>query len=577
VKAAERALRPLAEVEAELTAPGQPFEMELAEIGGRWLRVWKRAPRSAGELIEAMRARGERPYLVYGEERISYAEAHARIAGLAHALLGDLGVQRGERVALALRNYPEWPLVFFAVLAVGAIAVPINAWWKSEEAAAALADCGACVIFADEECARLLEPVLPRLALRARVVIRAGARAPQGWRRFESLIPRRCAELPALALAPEDDATLFYTSGTTGEPKGALGTHRNLLTQIVSSAYSRERARLRRGELPPESAAMPAPLSVLVGVPFFHVAGSHSALVTHTAQGGKLVLMHRWQPERALALIERERISMFGGVPSMVWQVLESPDLPRRDTSSVTRVAYGGAPAPPELVRRIQRAFPAATASNGYGMTETSALSTVNSGVDYLLRPDSVGLPVAVVDVRVVDAQGREVAPGELGELCIRGPNVVKGYWNKPAASAQTFRDGWCHSGDIARIDAEGFVTIVDRAKDVVMCGEENVYCVEVEDVLYRHGAVMDAAVLGLPDPVLGERVVAVVQLAPGAQTSEEELRKHVAEHLAHFKVPERIERRSAPLPRSASGKILKRLLREELIEGRVPHALHPD
>jgi long-chain acyl-CoA synthetase len=248
-----------------------------------------------------------------------------------------------------------------------------------------------------------------------------------------------------------------------------------------------------------------------------------------------------------------------------VWQVLESPDLAKRDTSSVMAVGYGGAPASPELVRRIREHFKTATPSNGYGMTETSAISTVNNGVDYIAKPDSIGRPVAVVDVKIVDSEGRTLQCGEVGELCIRGPNVVRGYWNKPEATAQTFRDGWCHSGDIARIDEEGFVYIVDRAKDMLIRGGENVYCVEVEDVLYSHPAVMDAAVVGIPHPILGEEVGAVVQITPGTSVTEDELRRHVAERLARFKVPVRIDLRPEPLPRNANGKILKKELRDAM------------
>jgi long-chain acyl-CoA synthetase len=561
-------LRPLAEVDAELTGPGQPFEMEVAQVGAIPLRVWKRTPRCTADLVEEMRKYGERPYLVYEDERLSYAEAYARIATLARHLQGELGVRKGDRVAIALRNYPEWPIAFFAGLSIGAIVVPINAWWKGEEIAYGLADSGSSVLFADEERARLLEPQLSKLELRHCIAVRAGSRTPARWLPLEVLLgPAAGAQLPRVAVEPDDDATIFYTSGTTGQPKGALGSHRNLLTMIVSGAFARARARLRQGEALPDPAVPAPPSSQLVSVPFFHVTGSHSVLTASTAFGNKLVLMYRWNPERALELIERERIEVFGGVPSMVWQVLESPEFARRDTSSVTGIGYGGAPAAPELARRIERAFPPVVASNGYGMTETSAMSTANSGFDYLRKPDSIGRPVAVVDVKVVDADGRTLPPGEIGELCIRGPNIVKGYWNKPQATAATFRDGWCHSGDIARIDDEGFVYIVDRAKDMVIRAGENVYCVEVEDALYSHGAVMDAAVVGLPHRVLGEEVAAVVQIAPHAYASEEELRKHVAERLAGFKVPVHIELRREPLPRNENGKILKRRLRDELVQ----------
>jgi len=251
-----------------------------------------------------------------------------------------------------------------------------------------------------------------------------------------------------------------------------------------------------------------------------------------------------------------------------VWQVLESPSFGKRDLSSVTAVSYGGAPAAPELVRRIEEAFPAVAPGNGYGLTETSSVTTFNAGADYVRKPDSVGLPVPVCELRVVDPEGRELPAGEVGELWIKGPNVVKGYWNKPEATAETFTDGWLHSGDLARLDDEGFVSIVDRAKDMLIRGGENVYCVEVESVLYDHPDVMDAAVVGIPHRVLGEEVGAVVQVIPGSRATQESLREHVAARLAAFKVPVRIEIRTDPLPRNPNGKILKGELKQAFVGG---------
>jgi acyl-CoA synthetase (AMP-forming)/AMP-acid ligase II len=287
--------------------------------------------------------------------------------------------------------------------------------------------------------------------------------------------------------------------------------------------------------------------------------------MANTAFAGKLVMMRKWDPERALELIERERITTFGGVPSMVWQVLDSPRFATTDTSSVTSIGYGGAPAPPELVRRIEEMFPGRSPSNGYGLTETSSVTTLNAGDDYLAHPDSVGAPVPVVDVKLVDGSGSDLPAGSAGELWIKGPNVVRGYWNKPEATSATFTDGWLHSGDVARIDEEGFVYIVDRAKDMVIRGGENVYSVEIETVLFEHPAVVDAAVIGIPHPVLGEEVGAVIELRPGASVTAEGLREFVGERLAAFKVPAHIWFRDEPLPRNPAGKVLKRELRDEV------------
>jgi long-chain acyl-CoA synthetase len=509
-----------AEAHAQLTGPGSLFEIEETLIRGIPTRVWKHAPPSLRSVLERSRDHGDKTFLVYEDERTSFEEHFVQAAGLARVMVEEWGIRPGDRVAIAMRNFPEWSVGFWAATAAGAIAVPLNAWWKT-----------------DELCYGLFEDVV--------------AAAP------------RDGVLPQVELGPEDDATIFYTSGTTGNPKGALGTHRNICGNLVSLAFAQARGALRSGQTPAGPGG--AQSAQLVSVPFFHATGCHSVLCGNTAFGGKLVMMYKWDPERAIELIERERITSFGGVPSMVWQLLESPSFATHDLSSVKSVAYGGAPAAPDLVRRIKEAFPDVAPGNGYGLTETSSITTFNAAADYEAVPDSVGAAVPVCELKVVDEGGRELASGEVGELWIKGPNVVRGYWNKPAETAAAFSDGWLHSGDLARVDEAGFVYIVDRAKDMLIRGGENVYCVEVESVLYDHPDVMDAAVVGLPHRVLGEEVGAVVQVTGGATVTEAELRDHVAAKLAAFKVPVRIELRTDPLPRNANGKILKAQLKDEL------------
>ncbi len=469
----------------------------------------------------------------------------------------------GDRVAIVMRNFPEWSIAFWAAAAAGAIVVPLNAWWTAEELEYGLRDSGAKVTFVDGERLARLVDVLPRLDT-ATIVVRSDATAHPGveaWETVVGTVPGD-AELPAVELVPEDLATIFYTSGTTGRPKGALGTHRNICGNLISLAFSGRRAQMRAGK---EPQATPGQNVYLLSVPFFHATGCHSVLVANVAAGGKLVLMHKWDAERALELIERERVTTFGGVPAMVWQVLQSPSFESRDISSVQSIGYGGAPAAPELVRRIEQLFPGRTPSNGYGLTETSSVTTMNAGVDYQRKPDSVGVPVPVCDVRVVDADGNDVPVGTVGELWIQGPNVVKGYWGMTDATAEAFGGGWFKSGDLARVDDEGFVYIVDRAKDIVIRGGENVYCAEIEAVLFEHPDVVDVAIIGVPHQVLGEEVGAVVIARAGSGVTADELRAHVAEHLASFKVPAYVYFRDEPLPRNPAGKVLKRDLREEL------------
>ncbi|MEO3782024.1 AMP-binding protein [Actinocorallia sp. B10E7] len=558
---------PWPEVEATLTAPGKMFEIAEAEVRGARLRVWKNAPASLRDLLEISRLHGDKTFLVYEDERTTFEEHFRQVAALAHRLMEHYGVRKGDRVAIAMRNFPEWSAAFWAAAAVGAVVVPLNAWWATPELVYGLTDSGSKVVFVDGERLDRLVPELAELDL-AVVVARAEGEVPDGVARYEDVlgeVPDGVA-LPAVTLEAEDDATIFYTSGTTGAPKGVLGTHRNICGNLLSLAYAREAAALRSGTSAGGSAPDTSQPSYLLSVPFFHATGCHSVLVANLAAGGKLVLMHKWDPERALELIERERVTTFGGVPTMVWQVLQSPDFGRRDTSSVTSVGYGGAPAPPELVRRIEELLPGRIPSNGYGLTETSSVTTVNVGIDYLRRPDSVGRPVPVVDVRVVDHDGRALPAGEVGELWIRGPNVVRGYWNRPEATAAAITDGWLRSGDLARLDDEGLVYIVDRAKDMLIRGGENVYCAEVEAALFEHPAVYDAAVIGIPHRELGEEVGAVVRLKEDASASADELRRHVGERLAAFKVPVKVWFVDDELPRNPAGKLLKRELRDLLL-----------
>ena len=554
----------IAETHDALTASPSMFEMEEADVFGNRLRVWKHAPTSLRVILEASRARGDAPFIVYEDETLTFEEHFRAAAHLATRLIERYGVEKGDRVAIIMRNFPEWSIAFWAAAAAGAIVVPLNAWWTADELAYGLQDSGAKVAFVDDERLERLAEVLPSLAIHT-IVARAPAGAERGaepWDDAMGTIPD-AVELPAVDIEPEDLATIFYTSGTTGRPKGALGTHRNICGNLISLAFAARRAQMRAGKQP---ASTPGQNVYLLSVPFFHATGCHSILVANLAAGGKLVLMHKWDAERALELIERERVTTFGGVPAMVWQVLQSPSFETRDISSVQSIGYGGTPAAPELVRRIDQLFPGRTPSNGYGLTETSSVTTMNAGIDYQRKPDSVGVPVPVVDVRVVDLEGHEVPLGEVGELWIRGPNVVKGYWGMPAETEQTFGRGWLKSGDLARVDAEGFVYIVDRAKDMVIRGGENVYCVEVEGVLFEHPDVVDVAVIGVPHQVLGEEVGAVVVLRAGAAVTADDLRAHVGERLAGFKVPAHVYFRDEALPRNPAGKVLKRELRDELV-----------
>ncbi len=563
---------PMAQVDAILTAPGARFEMETVDIGGVPTRTWKNAPPNLAMLVQMARGHGMREFTIHEDERVTY-EAHFRAVATLATRLQAMGVAKGDRVALAMRNMPEWPVVFFAVVSIGAIMVPLNAWWTAGELEYGINDSGAKLLILDDErhqrmaehydalhgvetilVARTTAPVGGRVATLESVI-----GTPHDWARLPDVA------LPQVAIAPDDDATIFYTSGTTGNPKGALGTHRNLITNIFSSAFGAARTLMRRGEeIPP-----PSPKTLLTVIPLFHVTACSAALMGVLAAGSTMIFMRKWDVVRAMEIIERERVHATGGVPTVAWQLLEHPDRPKYDLSSLEAISYGGAPSAPELVKRIYTEF-GALPGNGWGMTETMATVTGHSAEDYLNRPTSAGPPVAVADLKIMDENGENELPvGEVGELWARGPMVVKGYWHKPEATAATFVDGWVRTGDLARLDDEGFVYIVDRAKDMIIRGGENIYSSEVENVLYAHPAVTDCALIGIPHRTLGEEPAAVVHLAAGMEATEAELQAWVKERLAIFKTPVAIRFVKETLPRNANGKILKKDLKV-LFEDRV-------
>ena len=572
----------IAEAHRILTAPGARFEMHEVTIRGVKTRVWKNAPPTLRDLFLTGRTYGEREFLVYEDDRATYDAWGRAVLALAAEFQAQ-GIKKGDRIALVMRNLPEWPVAFFAAVSIGAIITPLNAWWTGAELEYGLRDSGSRIAVLDGERYERLGEHLANCPDLEHIYVARGALpgaidnlADPRLKTLENVIGRvsdwgRLPEgvVPAAVIDPDDDATIFYTSGTTGKPKGALGTHRNMCTNVGTAGIANARTFLRRGEQPPTPDPNVQRANLLV-VPLFHVTGCSSTMAPAIALGSKLVLMRKWDAEEAMRLIEVERVNATGGVPTIAWQLIEHPARGNYDLSSLQAVTYGGAPSAPELVRKIVETFPGSSAGNGWGMSETTATFTSHLAEDYQARPDSCGPAAPVGDLKVVGPDGEILPPGVVGELWARGPQVVKGYWNKPDATAEAFTpDGWVKTGDLARLDEEGCCFIIDRAKDMLIRGGENIYCVEVENVLYEHPAVMDAALVGRPHRTLGEEPVAVVCLKDGGEASEQELRSFVASKLAAFKSPVQVIFWPNTLPRNANGKILKTELKK-LFEAKV-------
>jgi long-chain acyl-CoA synthetase len=563
---------PFREAEARLTAPGAPFAITTVDIRGVPTRIWEKAPPTLRDLFRVAQGHGERTFVVYRDERVSFT-GFARAATALARVLVETGVRKGDRVAIAMRNLPEWPVSYYGALLAGAIATPLNAWWTGPELAYGLQHSGARVLIADGERFARIAPHLPEcLALEQVFTTRM---EPASRTRPLVEIVGSVADwaalpdmpLPDIALDPEDDATLFYTSGTTGKPKGAVGTHRAAATTVMAYPYSAARTYLRRGEAPPKPDPTAPQRVALLVIPLFHVTGCHASLGAALYGGHRLVMMHRWDANEALDLIEAEACTSAGGVPTIAWQLAAAAREAGRALPSLDTMTYGGAPAAGDLVRALGEALPRVVPGTGWGMTETSATLTHHQGEDYLAHPESCGPPLPVCEVRIVDPLGDALPPGQVGELCVKGPNVIRGYWDDPEATAEVLSEGWLRTGDLARADEEGFLTIVDRIKDMLIRGGENIYCCEVENALFAHPDVVDAVVLPVPHPTLGEEPGAIVTLAEGAGTSAAEIRAFAAERLAAFKVPVRIVIWDGLLPRNPAGKILRTPLRAVFAE----------
>jgi long-chain acyl-CoA synthetase len=551
---------------AGVTGEQGPFPLQEAVIDGETRRVFGGLPGNLRDLYLFAASYGDKDCLVYQRQRLSFKQAVGQVLQLADALSTRYGINKGDRVAIAMRNCPEWCIAFMAITSIGAVAVPMNSWWQGEELAYAMQDSRVCLAIVDGTRFSRMVGWLEQSGLAVIGFDTGGKPLPADVDRLEGLLTG--GEVPAppsVEILPEDPALILYTSGTTGHPKGVLSTQRNVISAIGTWLVLVSAINVLQGAAEQEP---DKPIGILLAIPLFHVTGLHSMFLLSLIIGRKIVMMHKWDVDQALELIEAERITHFNGVPTMSMELMNHPRLADFDLSSLMDVSSGGAARPAEHVAMLVERFPGATASQGYGLTETNAVGCVIGQDDYLLRPGSVGRPTApLVELKIVSQDGSKSGEGGVGEIWIRSPAVPVGYLNRPEATSATFTDGWCHTGDVGYVDADGFVYIVDRLKDIIIRGGENISCLEVEEALYSHPEIEEAAVFGLPDQRLGESVGAVVKTSGGVELDVGTVREFLRERLAAFKIPVHLWCQEEQLPRIASGKIDKKKLRAERAE----------
>jgi long-chain acyl-CoA synthetase len=553
------------EANTAVTGSGQIFELIDGEVRGVKMKVFKNAPTHLGQVFAGSRGHGDKTFLVYEDEIITFAQAADRIDALASLLVNTYGVKKGDRVAVAMRNFPEWVMSFAAIISVGAINVSMNSWWTEDEMDFALEDSGATVLICDQQRFDIGAASCVKKNIKV-LVVRAEKPLPAGVDKWEEVLPLGDKH-PGADISPDDDATILYTSGTTGRPKGAVSTHRAIISSIM--AFSARNTIFQMSGTKLKDVDGPeVPTSFILIVPLFHVTGCVPVMLSCFVAGLKLAIMYKWDPEKALEMIEREQITNFVGVPTQSWDLVNSPAFEKYDTSSLRAVGGGGAPSPTSLVGKVNDKVKNGNPQLGYGMTETNAFGPAITGSDYLSHPTSTGRASWPMIVEVRDENLKPVPTGQSGEIWFFGPMLIRGYWNRPDATAETIVDGWLRSGDLGRLDADGYVYVEDRVKDMILRAGENVYGAEVESAIYEHPAIHEAAVFGVPHERLGEEVGVAILVNDGMTLTPEELWAFLDVKIAKFKIPTQVVIMSEPLPRNAAGKFLKRELQQHVVKG---------
>lgn len=548
---------------AQLISEASPWAVSTTEINGITYKYYPKAPKTLVELLDQGRNHGDNEFLVYEDERISFNQFFAKADALAWQLQHTLNIKPGDRVAIAMRNYPEWMVAFTAIANTGAVIVPLNSWGHKDELEYGLTDSGAIAAVFDQQRFDYVADDLATLGVTA-IVARAEKALPADVYSLETLIEKADGKkADPVELDTESAAMIMYTSGTTGNPKGAVANHRNICQGIYNFELAAICAAMSNGEVIGKMLERGFPSKTLLSVPLFHVSGCHSVFLLSLRGGRAIVIMHKWDKIKALETVQRERITTVYAVPTMLMDMLESDQWDKYETQSLFAFGAGGSAQPPRLAEQIFKKLPDSFPGTGYGMTETSATGFAATGAAYAYKPKSCGTATPIVDIRIVDENGNDVEPGQTGEIWLKSPGVVQGYWNKPEATASTFNNGWVLTGDIGYLDDEGFLFITDRIKDLVIRGGENIASIEVETAALGLDGIQEAAAFGLPDEKLGEELVIAVVLKPGVNLSADDIQAHIASHLAKFKVPSKVFF-EAELPRNATHKVLKKVLKEK-------------
>jgi acyl-CoA synthetase (AMP-forming)/AMP-acid ligase II len=542
-------------VTAELTGPGAAFEIESVDAGGWAMRVYRDVPRNLAELYDKANATyGAKVLVREGAIEWSYGDIALAARRFAHTLVAEHRIAVGDNVGIAMRNRAEWLVAFMAVTSIGGVAVLFNSRGSRDELAHAAAQVPCRLVVADDR--RLVR------------LHEAGVSAPLVEIDVAAILRGDAAIQPAIAVEPDDPAAILFTSGTTGRPKGAVLSHRTLGHTARNLQFMREVGLALNAKLhgvPVETLRQMAPeMSSILVFPLFHVSGLISLFMSLTT-GGEINTMPRWDPAEALRIIEENKVTLLSGPALVLTDLLDQPDAAAR-MARIVNAGVGGQATPASLAERIARLLPGAQPGNGWGMTELAGSACAATGALLMARPQSCGPLFPVVDMCTVGEDGEALPPGSVGELCVRGPLVMTGYYNAPGATAEALRDGWLHSGDIGRIDEDGFVYLVDRKKDMVISAGENIYCAEVERVLSASEKLREVALFGVPDERLGERAVAAVTLREGETCEARELLDLTRRQLADYKVPSEILFDLGPLPRNVIGKIDKNALRDRYL-----------